>query len=62
MPVIFHYPKRITHLLSIYSEGVIVKWHKKEGDLIKKEDIICDIETKVSLYTHTCLECLGWSH
>jgi len=27
--------------------GVIEKWHKKEGDLIKREDVICDIRTKV---------------
>ncbi|KAL7469511.1 hypothetical protein ACHAXS_009766 [Conticribra weissflogii] len=27
------------------SEGVIEKWYKKEGDLIQREDVICDIRT-----------------
>jgi pyruvate/2-oxoglutarate dehydrogenase complex dihydrolipoamide acyltransferase (E2) component len=27
--------------------GVIEKWHKKEGDVIKRDDVICDIRTKV---------------
>jgi len=27
--------------------GVIEKWHKKEGDLIKRDDVICDIRTEV---------------
>jgi hypothetical protein len=27
---------------------VIEKWYKKEGDLIKKDEVICDIRTEVS--------------
>ena len=27
--------------------GVIEKWHKKEGDLIKRDEVICDIRTEV---------------
>mmetsp|Transcript_1875 Transcript_1875/g.3346 ORF Transcript_1875/g.3346 Transcript_1875/m.3346 type:complete len:238 (+) Transcript_1875:234-947(+) len=27
--------------------GEIVKWHKKRGDLIKYEDVICDIKTEL---------------
>jgi len=30
------------------SDGVIEKWYKKEGDLIQREDVICDIRTDVS--------------
>ena len=29
--------------------GIIEKWYKKEGDLISKEDVICDIKTEVSV-------------
>lgn len=28
--------------------GVVEKWYKKEGDLIQREDVICDIRTDVS--------------
>ncbi|KAL3822231.1 hypothetical protein ACHAXA_000671 [Cyclostephanos tholiformis] len=28
-------------------ECVIQKWHKKEGDLIKRDEVICDIRTKL---------------
>jgi len=30
--------------------GEIVKWHKKRGDLIKYEDVICDIKTEVIVH------------
>lgn len=30
--------------------GVIEKWYKKEGDLIKRDEVICDIRTEVSLF------------
>lgn len=26
---------------------MIEKWHKKEGDLIKRNEVICDIRTKL---------------
>ena len=31
-----------------YTLGTIQTWYKKPGDLIKKDDVLCDIETKVS--------------
>ncbi|KAL9191046.1 hypothetical protein ACHAXT_000752 [Thalassiosira profunda] len=27
--------------------GVIEKWYKKEGDLIKRDEVICDIRTEL---------------
>lgn len=27
--------------------GVVDKWYKKEGDVIKQDDVICDIRTKL---------------
>jgi hypothetical protein len=27
----------------------VVKWYKKEGDLVKYNDMLCDIETEVSI-------------
>ncbi|KAL3786514.1 hypothetical protein ACHAW5_002054 [Stephanodiscus triporus] len=27
--------------------GVIEKWHKKEGDLIRRDEVICDIRTEL---------------
>lgn len=29
---------------------MIEKWYKKEGDLIKRDEVICDIRTPVSCY------------
>lgn len=26
--------------------GKVLEWYKKEGDLILKDDVLCDIETK----------------
>ena len=28
-------------------QGKIIKWYKQEGDLILRDDILCDIETPV---------------
>ena len=30
--------------------GVIDKWYKKEGDLIKRDEVICDIRTEVGAF------------
>ena len=30
--------------------GVIDKWYKKEGDLIKRDEVICDIRTDVGAF------------
>lgn len=27
-------------------EGRILKWYKKEGDFVERDEILCDIETK----------------
>ena len=43
-----------TYLLGICScsaaLGVIDKWYKKEGDLIKRDEVICDIRTEVGAF------------
>jgi pyruvate/2-oxoglutarate dehydrogenase complex dihydrolipoamide acyltransferase (E2) component len=28
-------------------EGTVLKWYKQEGDIVLKDDVLCDIETKV---------------
>jgi hypothetical protein len=30
------------------SDGKVLKWYKKEGDLIKRDETLCDIELEVS--------------
>eukprot|EP00804_Cyclotella_cryptica_P018400 CCRYP_020367-RC/>CCRYP_020367-RC protein AED:0.37 eAED:0.37 QI:150/0.87/0.77/1/0.12/0.11/9/1838/165 len=46
---------KFTHEVKIYMpdvgegedvKGVIETWYKKKGDLIKKDDVICDIDTE----------------
>ena len=38
----------------------IVKWHKQEGDIIKPNDTICDIETELFTFEYQVEdECLG---
>ena len=32
---------------------MIEKWYKKEGDIIKKDEVICDIRTEVSIRLFT---------
>jgi hypothetical protein len=34
---------------------VIEKWFKKKGDLIKKDETICDIDTEASAAMHKSL-------
>jgi len=34
--------------------GKIVQWYKAEGDLIKRGDLLCDIETEVRIYVLGC--------
>ena len=36
-------------------EGKILKWYKQEGDLVLKDDILCDIETKVGSDLLQCI-------
>lgn len=28
-------------------DGVVVKWYKKEGDIIRRKDILCDVKTEL---------------
>ena len=42
----------------IHSKGVIEKWYKKEGDIIKKDEVICDIRTEVSIRLATLFNAL----
>lgn len=28
-------------------QGKVVKWYKQEGEVVLKDDVLCDIETKV---------------
>jgi 16S rRNA C967 or C1407 C5-methylase (RsmB/RsmF family) len=37
------------------NQGVIEKWFKKKGDLIKKDETICDIDTEASAAMHKSL-------
>jgi hypothetical protein len=37
---------------------VIEKWYKKEGDIIKKDEVICDIRTEVSIRLATLFNAL----
>jgi pyruvate/2-oxoglutarate dehydrogenase complex dihydrolipoamide acyltransferase (E2) component len=30
-------------------EGKVLKWYKQEGDLVVRDDILCDIATEVSI-------------
>ncbi len=44
-------------------KGVIEKWYKKEGDIIKKDEVICDIRTEVRIMLKSyCIEsnCTMW--
>ena len=35
-------------MVKIYAAlGVIQKWYKQEGDVIKRDEVICDIRTEV---------------
>ncbi len=36
--------------------GILIKWHKKEGDLIKKGDILFEIETDKAVFEHEAVE------
>ena len=36
---------RMPRLSDTMTEGVVSKWHKKEGDQIKEGDLLADIET-----------------
>ena len=27
--------------------GKILEWHKKKGDIVRQEDVLCEIDTKV---------------
>lgn len=42
-------------------KGVIEKWYKKEGDIIKKDEVICDIRTEVRILRTTQNKCIRWS-
>ena len=44
------------HMLN--DAGVIEKWHKKEGDVIKRDEVICDIRTQVTI--HLCQDGTRW--
>ena len=32
------------------SEGTIIKWYKQVGDSVKRDELICEISTDLSLY------------
>ena len=36
---------RMPRLSDTMTDGVVSKWHKKEGDQIKEGDLLADIET-----------------
>lgn len=33
--------------ISLLGSGTIEKWYKKEGDIIKRDEVLCDIRTEV---------------
>jgi len=58
---IFPRQRKIVLNLSFYSSppcvkdlgetsGKVLKWHKKEGDIVRHGDTLCDIETEVSVF------------
>lgn len=46
------YTEQITVRMPDINEGInkVIKWYKKEGDIIKYEDVLCDIETPGMYY------------
>lgn len=52
MPTTVHMPM----LSPTMEEGVIVKWHVKEGDKVSAGDVLCEIETDKATVEHTSIE------
>ena len=32
------------------TEGRVLRWHKAEGDLVKKDEVICEVETEKAVF------------
>ena len=48
-------------LYIINIQGKIQNWYKKKGDLIKKDDVLCDIETEVRPLDKNLIYTIGFT-